>query len=132
MIAGVGVDLVALGAFAAQLADPASRFVETAFTEAERDDAAQFGDRVSHLAARYAAKEAFIKAWSGGRRGLEPALGHVALQEIEVVRDDWGRPALRLHGATRSAFERDGPARIHCSLSHDGPNAVAFVIVERG
>ncbi len=132
MIAGVGVDLVALPAFAAQLADPASRFAEAAFSAAERDDAARVGDRVSHLAARFAAKEAFIKAWSGGRRGLEPALGHVVLQEIEVVLDDWGRPALRLHGATRAAFERDGPARIHCSLSHDGPTAVAFVVVERG
>ena len=96
----IGVDLVDVPGFADQLADRASGFVEGTFTPLEQRTAQ--GD-ASRLAARFAAKEAFIKAWSGSRRGLPPLLAAVDLREIEVVDDGYGRPGLRLHGAVKAA-----------------------------
>ena len=84
-----------------------------------------------HLAARWAAKEAFVKAWSAALHGSPPVMGHVAWHEIEIVSDPWHRPAIALHGEAARAFaESVGRARIHVSLSHDGPMAAAQAIVE--
>ena len=132
MIRAVGVDLVHLPGFRDQLADPASAFARATFTEAERAAAAArpSGDPARHLAARFAAKEAFLKAWDGTHWGREPALPRADLAEIEVVSDAWGRPALQLHGAVAEAFRRLGPTRAHVSLSHDGDHAPALVILE--
>jgi holo-[acyl-carrier protein] synthase len=121
----IGVDLVDVPAFEAQLADRASGFADGTFTRLEQRTAQ--GD-ARRLAARFAAKEAFIKAWSGSRRGRPPLLPQVDLREIEVVDDGYGRPGLRLHGTVAQAA-RDIEA--HLSLSHDGPSAIAVVILDR-
>ncbi len=119
----IGVDLVDVPGFAEQVGDAASGFVDGTFTE--REQRAAKGD-VRRLAARFAAKEAFLKAWSGSRRGLPPLLGAADLREIEVVDDGYGRPGLRLHGdVARAAGELDA----HVSLSHDGPAAIAVVLL---
>ena len=123
---GIGVDLVDVPAFSDQLADTASGFVDGTFTAGEQRAAKGEPHR---LAARFAAKEAFVKAWSGSRRGQPPALASVDLREIEVVDDGYGRPALALHGEVERAVGPD--VRAHVSLSHDGPAAIAFVILER-
>lgn len=88
-------------------------------------------EEARHLAARWAAKEAFVKAWSAALHGSPPVMGHVAWHEIEIVSDPWHRPAIALHGEAARAFaESVGRARIHVSLSHDGPMAAAQAIVE--
>lgn len=132
MIAGVGTDIVAIDSFRTQLADPASSFVQGTFTAAEQDACKQrpSGDPVIHLAARYAAKEAFIKAWSASHWGEHPALSHVDLREIELLNDPFGRPALRLSGDVAAAFSSYGDRRHHVSISHDGDCAIAFVVLE--
>ena len=131
MIYGLGTDLVHVPAFARQLEEPGSQFITGTFTEGEQRTAAQRpGDRAAHLAARFAAKEAFLKAWSGARFGQPPHLTSVSLREIEVVSDDWGRPSLRLHGAVEESIDALGIARVHLSMSHDGPSAVAIVLLE--
>jgi holo-[acyl-carrier protein] synthase len=122
---GIGVDLVDVRAFSEQLADRASGFVDGTFTAGEQRAAK--GD-ARRLAARFAAKEAFVKAWSGSRRGQPPALAALDLREIEVVDDGYGRPGLQLHGDVEAAV---GAAHAQLSLSHDGPAAIAFVILER-
>jgi len=121
---GVGIDVVDVGGFAEQLADAASGFVAGTFTPREQRDAMGEAHR---LAARFAAKEAFVKAWSGARLGLPPALPRVDLREIEVTHDPHGRPALRLHGTVRAAV---GEVAAHLSLSHDGPVATAIVVLD--
>jgi len=133
MIAGIGTDIVDVDAFRQQVADPASVFASGTFTTAERQAAASRPgtDEVPHLAARFAAKEAFVKAWSSGNYGCQPTLSHVDMREIEVASDRHGRPALRLHGDVADALQASGPYRIHVSLSHDGPTAAAFVVVEQ-
>ncbi len=133
MIAGVGVDMVDVAAFREQLGDRASTFVEGTFTAAERRNAASrpSGDPVPHLAARYAAKEAFTKAWSASNAGYPPALEALDLRDIELVNDAWGRPGLRLHGEVARVVRASELAATHVSVSHDGAWAVAVVVIER-
>lgn len=133
MILGTGVDIVDVVGFETQLEDPASHFVEETFTIRERKTASHRpGQRPGrHLAVRFAAKEAFIKAWSCALWGQPPVLQHVMMCEIEVVSDSFGRPGLQLHGQVAEALQPLGPLRIHLSLSHDGDMAVAFVVLEK-
>ncbi len=128
MIGGVGLDIVDVAAFSAQLADPASVFATATFTEGELHAAGRPGDRARHLAVRWAAKEAFVKAWSASRRGQEPALASVDWREIEVVQDPFGRPTVLLHG---QVARQCGRPRLHVSLSHDGNIAAAVVVWEQ-
>jgi len=131
----VGLDIVTTTTFADQLEDGASGFVDATFTAGEQRTAREL--RAQRLAARFAAKEAFVKAWSGARAGREPQLVAVDLREIEVVDDGHGRPALRLHGAVAAALADlaaelgpDATLRPHLSLSHDPPIAAAVVVLD--
>ena len=132
MIVGVGLDIVDIGAFEAQLEDSASTFVDGTFTGDERRTASArpSGRPGLHLAARFAAKEAFIKAWSSANRGKTPMLASPDLREIEVINDNFGRPALTLHGLVAEAFSKMGDTVAHLSLSHDGNVAAAVVVLE--
>ena len=122
MIIGIGVDVVDTERFRNVLErTPALR--TRLFTPAEqlRDGEPR---PVSSLAARFAAKEALIKAF-GSSAGL-------SWQELEVVADDQRNPSLTLHeGARRVAADR-GVTNVHLSLSHDGGIATAFVVIEGG
>jgi phosphopantetheine--protein transferase-like protein len=133
----VGLDIVTTTSFAEQLADAASGFVDATFTAREQRDArGTEALRVQRLAARYAAKEAFVKAWSAARAGYPPQLASVDLREIELVGDGHGRPALQLHGAVAAALHElaaelgvQPPLKAHVSLSHDPPTAAAVVVL---
>lgn len=128
-VAGVGVDLVSIPSFAEQLAVPGTRFSE-AFTAAERSLGSPDTPEAHRLAGRWAAKEAFLKAWASARRGQPPTLGEVSMREIEVLCDAWGRPGLRLHGEVARAFAASLPdADTRLSISHDGDQAIAFVVL---
>ncbi len=131
MLRGVGTDLVHIPTLRAQLADAASVFEEMTFTPAERAAAASrpSRDAARHLAARYAAKEAFIKAWANARHGQAPALQALDMRDIEVAQDAHGRPRLVLHGAVASAFHSTLNGAVQLSLSHDGDYALAFVVI---
>lgn len=126
-VLGIGIDLVAVGDFAAQLAHAGTRFAER-FTAGERRDAASgTGDDARHLAVRWAAKEAVVKAWSVSRFARTPALPVIRHTDIEVVTDQWGRPAIRLSGEIADHL-RD--VTIHVSLTHDGDMAAAVAVLE--
>jgi holo-[acyl-carrier protein] synthase len=129
---GVGIDVVAITAFAEQLAEPGTRFAR-AFTPHERRAARSGeGSEAESLAARWAAKEAVIKAWSstcfGHPEVIDPA--HVDLREIEVRTDAWGRPAIRLHGEIARSM---ADYTVLVSLTHDATADVAgaFVVLQR-
>lgn len=78
--------------------------------------------RAQFLASRFAAKEALVKALGTGFRGIGPS-------QIAVAVDEAGRPHINL---THELLEQLGLTRstIHLSLTHEGPLALAFVIVE--
>ncbi|MCT1432488.1 holo-ACP synthase AcpS [Dietzia maris] len=142
-VRGVGVDIVDLGAFAASLAEPGTRLTR-AFSATERrqcrERAESRGARpgadplARHLAARWAAKEAVVKAWSAALYGAPPPIAPDRLRwsEIETVCDNWGRPSVRLGGevARQVAATIGEGARWNVSLSHDGGSAIAFVVLE--
>lgn len=130
---GVGLDVVDLTLFAEQLSDPASAFVEKTFSAAEiaYAESVEGSLRVTRFGVRYAAREAFLKAWSSLRAGLEPAVTTFPYHLVEVQRDAFGRPTLRLSGTVERRFEDDGGGQILVSLSHDGGVASAVVIIQR-
>lgn len=120
MIIGIGVDVVDLERFRGVLErTPALR--ARLFTPAElvRDGEPR---PAASLAARFAAKEALIKAF-GSSAGL-------SWQELEVVADDQRNPSLTLHEGARRVAEQRGVTSVHLSLSHDGGIATAFVVIE--
>lgn len=144
-VIGVGIDVVDIPSFAEQLDLPGSRFAAS-FTGAERRTSAKqartSGNEAQHLAARWAAKEAFYKAWTAAEAGDEIPGAKMDWSQIEVVKDRWGRPFIRLHEPLSSVVEgaltrhfgggdaSAGHAVWHLSLSHDGPVAQAFVVGE--
>jgi holo-[acyl-carrier protein] synthase len=132
MIAGIGTDIVDIDGFREQLSDPATTFVEGVFTGGELSDVERrpARDKTPHLAARYAAKEAFIKAWSASNHGRQPVLKNVNFRDIEVQTDPHGRPTFALHGQVKNSFEKDRLGAMHLSISHDGGTAAAFVVIE--
>lgn len=130
-VAGVGIDVVGISAFAEQLQQPGTRFARS-FTPGERRAArAGSGGEAQSLAARWAAKEAVVKAWSstcfGHPEVIDPS--SVDLGEIEVRTDAWGRPSVRLHGAIAESMTQYD---VLVSLSHDptADVAVAFVFLQ--
>ncbi|MBI2345646.1 MAG: holo-ACP synthase [Deltaproteobacteria bacterium] len=131
MIVGIGIDVARIGQFVDALNDPATRFLSTHFTPGELAyaRAQAHGDAARHLAARYAAKEAVIKA--GGRaEGLGPRDRQVDFREIEVINTAAGAPGLVFHGVVADAIARMGVRRSHLSLSHEEDLAIAMVILE--
>jgi holo-[acyl-carrier protein] synthase len=133
MLVGIGIDVVQVNELKDQLADRASRFVEATFTPAEvaYSHSAPSGQPARHLAVRFAAKEAALKAFdlACAQKGVHNAT--VRLSDIEVTRDEAGRPWLSLHGEAEALAERLGADRAWLSLSHDGDYATAVVALER-
>lgn len=130
MILGLGVDLVDVAAF-----DELCRsqpFVRATFTEGERSYADRDGPAGAsvHLAARFAAKEAAIKALDAACALVGVSPPEVPLGDIEVVRDARGRPALRWAGRAAEVASALEVRRVHVSLTHDGRGAAAVVALE--
>jgi holo-[acyl-carrier protein] synthase len=126
VILGVGMDVVEIARIARIVGGApgvAERFLERVFTAAERAYCEGRQDRAGRLAARFAAKEAAVKAL-----GAPPGLRWI---ELEVVRGE-GAPALVLHGAAAAAARARGVTRLHLTLTHDAGVAAATVILEGG
>ena len=117
---GIGTDLVDVDRFRTLLRRRPS-VAERLFTAGERTYAHRAVDPAARLAARFAAKEAALKALGYG-------LGGMRMAEIEVVRDDDGRPEILLHGAARSRAAEHGVSRWLVSLSHTDHLAQATVV----
>lgn len=119
----VGVDIVHILGFREQLDRPGSTFVNV-FSAQELRVAATKPDRAEHLSGRWAAKEAFIKAWSQSLYGRPPVMGQDAVDfsEIEVVPDRWRRVVYRVRGEVAGKV---GPHEATLSISHDGAYAIA-------
>ncbi len=114
----VGVDIVEIGRVKQVLAKHGARFLRRVYTELE---VAFCRGRISELAARFAAKEAVMKALGTGARG-------VAWREIEILPNHRGKPLVYLHGRARERAARIGLAGLDVSMSHSREYAVAFVV----
>ncbi|MCC7070361.1 MAG: 4'-phosphopantetheinyl transferase superfamily protein [Deltaproteobacteria bacterium] len=130
MILGLGVDLVDVAAFGELCRS--QPFLIATFSDDERGYATAAGHagRDVHLAARYAAKEAALKALDAASALVGVTPPAVPLGDIEVVRDARGRPALRWHGRAAELASALEVRRTHLSLTHDGRGAAAVVALE--
>lgn len=115
-----GVDLVDVSRIERSLARFGNRFLHRIFTPAE---VASCSGRPASLAARFAAKEATAKLLGSG-------IGVIGWRDIEVERNDDGKPSLVLHGPAAAKFRELGHRSIAISLSHDRAVAIAMVVAD--
>jgi len=124
MIHGIGVDIVATSRFQSFLDKGNSAIFERLFTDSERETCSRRKDSASCFAARFAAKEAFLKALGTGLRD------GISWHDMEVANDALGKPELILSGKAAELYQAGKLAGMHLSLSHDGGHAVAMVVLE--
>jgi holo-[acyl-carrier protein] synthase len=124
MIFGIGVDMVEIYRIDSIAKRWRDRFLRRIFTREEMQYCLTKKNPSPHLAVRFAAKEAFLKALGTGySKG-------VRWKDVEVIRNAAGRPGIELHDHTRRLYERHGIRKIHLSMSHDGAYGLAQVILE--
>lgn len=122
MIYGIGIDIVHIPKFRRTIERWGDRFKEKVFTESELAYCRDKGSPVQHLAVRFAAKEAFIKALGKG----------TSLTDIEVVNDNSGKPHIIFHSKLNPALStgQNSKLRTHLSLSHHGDYCIAQILLE--
>jgi holo-[acyl-carrier protein] synthase len=121
MEVGIGVDVVEVARMERFLAT-AEHHAAGVFTRQELESCAALHRRAEHLAARFAAKEAVLKAIGTG-------LGaRMRWTDVEVLHDVSGRPKARLHGEVAAAAARRGLGEVTISLSHSAGVAIASAI----
>lgn len=102
------------------------RFTSRVFTERERAYCdAKGAASAQHYAARFAAKEAALKALRTGWRGS------IAWHDVEIFNDDKGAPSIEITGEAAKILDSLGAAAVHLSLSHTTEHAIATVILEK-
>ena len=121
-IIGHGIDIVELADFEALVARSGDHFVRRCFTEHERDYASDGPNRISRLAARFAAKEAVLKAIGTGW------IGGISWKDVEIIHQPSGAPAVKVSGAVARIAAEKGITSFHVSLSHTKNLATASVI----
>ena len=125
MIVSIGVDIIEVYRIRETI-ERTPRFVERVYTLNERAYCESKGAAAAQsYAARFAAKEAFLKALKTGWRG------RITWHDIEIVSDKAGVPSLEIRGEARVILENSGANQIHLSLSHTTDHAVAQVILEK-
>ena len=123
-IVGTGIDLVEVPRIAASIERFGDRFLERVFTADEIRYCRAKANFAERFAARFAAKEAGLKAiGTGWRRG-------VAWREVEVRREPSGRPLLHYSGRAAEFASQLGVVRTQLSLSHTKEHAIASVVLE--
>ncbi len=102
------------------------RFAARVFTVRERAYCeAKGAASAQSFAARFAAKEAFLKALKTGWRGK------ITWRDIEVLNDEQGVPRFEITGEAQKILENLGANKIHLSMSHTTEHAVAQIILEK-
>lgn len=116
-----GVDIVAVERVA-RLATEDARVLDEVFTQRELDYCRGRGRSYEHMAARFAAKEAVLKAFGTG-------IGkRMRWTDVEIAKERSGRPLVLLHGEVASWAEQRGLAAVDVSLSHSAGLAVAQAV----
>lgn len=125
MIVGTGIDIAEVPRIAEAIARFGERFLQRVFTEEERRYCDSKANRIERYAARFAAKEASMKAlgtgWNHG----------VRWRDIEVHRLPGKRPTIRFHGKAAEIARRLGASNVALSISHTPEQAIASVILEK-
>lgn len=120
MIFGVGCDLCEVS----RIEKTEPRFLERCFTESERELFSKKHNKAQTVAANFAAKEALSKALGTGMRGF-------SFEDIEVLRDNLGKPYINVYNGAKEKCEKEGITKIYVSLSHTDSLAMAYVVLEK-
>ena len=124
MILGTGIDITEVRRVAESISRFGDRFLQRIYTEGEICYCESKANRLERYAARFAAKEAAMKALgTGWRRG-------VRWVDFEVVRESSGRPTIRLNGEAIKIASQLGVQRVSLSITHTASQALAQVIFE--
>ena len=126
MIVGTGIDLAEVDRIRQAIERHGARFLDRIYTPREIAYVERKANRFERYAARFAAKEAGMKAiGTGWRRG-------VRWQDFEVSNLPSGRPTLALHGVAAGFATKLGVRQVHLSLTHTEQYGMASVILEGG
>jgi holo-[acyl-carrier protein] synthase len=124
MIVGTGIDIAEVPRIAEAIQRHGQRFLHRVFTEGEIAYCDSKANRIERYAARFAAKEAGMKAlgtgWNHG----------VRWRDVEVCRQPGGRPTIAFHGKAAEFAAKLGTKNVALSLSHTAEQAIAQVILE--
>jgi len=124
MIVGMGIDVAEVERIRAVIESQKERFLHRVYTENEMAYCEQFKNKFERYAARFAAKEAAMKALgTGWSRG-------VRWRDVEVVRERGGRPGISLKGEAKKIADALGVKHIVLSITHTADQAIAHVIFE--
>jgi len=124
MIVGTGIDIAEVPRIAESIQRFGDRFLRRVFTESEIQYCESKSNRIERYAARFAAKEAAMKALgTGWSRG-------VRWRDIEVFRQPGGRPTIKFHGKAADFAALMSTKNVALSLSHTSEQAIAQVILE--
>src|SRR5882724_3325488 len=124
MITGIGIDMIEVDRVATKIGRE-SGFRELVFSKKEIEYCEMKAKKFEHYAARFAAKEAFLKALGTGWKN------GTAFNEIEITGDDLGKPELVLLGETAKFVAEMGAIKISVSLSHLKNIASVVVVIEK-
>lgn len=125
MIAGIGTDIVAVARVARALERHGERFGEKVLAPEELAVCPQGARRAAYIAKRFAAKEAFFKAF--GQPPSEANTWH----QLAVLNDDSGKPRMQFGALLAGLMKQQGITRWHISLADEHEFAVAHVVLER-
>ena len=123
MIFGIGADIIEVRRVE-KLVARGRQYLETIFTEKEMEYCEAKARKSEHYAARYAAKEAILKALGTGWRG------GLAYSDIEIINEESGKPQVFVRGEVKKYFDHHQIRRTSISLSHTREIAIALIIME--
>jgi holo-[acyl-carrier protein] synthase len=125
MVYGIGIDLVENGRIEKIIGKWGQKFLQRVFSDREVEYCRRHVQPSIHYGARFAAKEAFLKAL-----GIGLGMG-AKLKEIEVVRNNKGKPDIVLSGGAKVQMGEKNITNIHLSLTHTKKYASAIILLEK-
>ncbi len=125
MIYGIGTDLVEVNRMEKIIQRWGERFTEKVYSQDEIDYCTRKAYPAIHYAARFAAKESFLKSL-----GIGLGMG-VSLKDIEVINNAQGNPQLKMNERIRKVLDTHGITYVHISMTHTREHAHAVVILEQ-
>ncbi len=122
-IIGIGIDIIEIARIEKAMQKGSDRFRNRTFTDREVQYCEKKMRKYQHYAARFAAKEAAMKALgTGWRKGI-------GFSEIELINEISGKPELFFHGKAREILDASGGREVSVSVSHSNDYAVAMVVL---
>jgi holo-[acyl-carrier protein] synthase len=125
MVLGIGIDLVNITRIERLLQKWGDRFKKRVFSQEEINYSQRYKRSSERFAANFAVKEAFFKALGKGFKG------NIRMLDIEVRRDEYGKPYVNLYGNAKQVAEMMEIKSVYVSISHDCDYATAVLILEK-